>query len=166
MPPVTISYLEMTSPSELRPKRPPETSASGVEIRAVDPPDFTVNRRFYCDVGGPWKWTDRLVWGDERWRRQIERPEIATWMALLNGVAVGYAELEKQPGDNVEISYFGLLPEFLGKNLGGWFLSETIRRAWEMDAARVWVHTCTLDHPAALANYLARGFQLYQTETK
>jgi GNAT superfamily N-acetyltransferase len=66
----------------------------------------------------------------------------------------------------VQLAYFGLLPEFLGRRLGGWFLSESIARAWEWNARRVWVHTCSLDHPAALANYEARGMTVYQIETK
>jgi GNAT superfamily N-acetyltransferase len=59
------------------------------------------------------------------------------------------------------LSYFGLLPPFLGQGIGGALLTAAIERAWAMDARRVWVHTCTLDHPAALRNYQARGFRLY-----
>ena len=66
----------------------------------------------------------------------------------------------------MEIVYFGLLPSWTGAGLGGWALTEAARRAWAMGARRVWVHTCDLDHPAALANYLARGFSPFKTETK
>ncbi len=66
----------------------------------------------------------------------------------------------------MEIVYFGLLPQFVGQGLGGHLLTEAVERAWQMDARRVWVHTCNLDHPAALKNYQARGFKLYQTIEK
>jgi GNAT superfamily N-acetyltransferase len=78
---------------------------------------------------------------------------------------VGYFELESQAGGNVEISYFGLLPESIGKGLGGALLSAAVEGAWKLpDTRRVWVHTCTHDHEHALANYLKRGFRIFKTE--
>lgn len=65
-------------------------------------------------------------------------------------------------GENVEIAYFGLLPQFIGKGFGGHLLTRAVEQAWAMGARRVWVHTCTLDGPAALANYQARGFRIYK----
>ncbi|WP_353094996.1 GNAT family N-acetyltransferase, partial [Methylibium sp.] len=78
----------------------------------------------------------------------------------------GYVELERQAGDQVEIAYFGLMREFMGQGLGGHLLTLGIDRAWAMGATRVWVHTCTLDGPAALANYEARGLLRYHEETR
>jgi len=73
-----------------------------------------------------------------------------------------------QRGDDgaVEIIYFGLLPAFVGRGLGGALLSSAIEEAWRVNPLRVWVHTCSLDHPAALANYQARGMKIYKTETQ
>ena len=68
------------------------------------------------------------------------------------------------PDGSIEIAYFGLLREFLGRGLGGHLLTQAVQRAWEAGASRVWVHTSTLDHPAALPNYLKRGFKVYKTE--
>ena len=73
----------------------------------------------------------------------------------------GYIELEAQADDNNEIAYFGLLPAFTGQRLGGYLLSEGVAHAWANGARRVWVHTCNLDGPTALANYQARGFRVY-----
>ncbi len=70
-----------------------------------------------------------------------------------------------QKDKSVEIAFFGLLPQFIGKGLGGYLLSEAIRKAWDLDASRVWVHTCTLDHPHALGNYEARGLTIVREET-
>jgi len=88
---------------------------------------------------------------------------IRMWLASVQGSIAGYFELTRQTEDNVEISYFGLLPECIGKGYGGYMLTEAIRLAWEWDAKRVWVHTCTLDHEGALSNYLARGMKIYKT---
>jgi len=125
-----------------------------------------LNRFFYTAVGGDWYWLDRLPWGYREWMAYLDRPELETWVVAVGGIPAGYYELERQPGDNFEIAYFGLLPAYIGAGLGGWALSEAVRRGWEMGAKRVWVHTCDLDHPGALANYLARGFSVFKTESK
>jgi GNAT superfamily N-acetyltransferase len=83
-----------------------------------------------------------------------------------SGTPAGYFELERQAKGNVEIAYFGLLPGFIGKGLGAYLLTFATRRAWDMGAARVWVHTCDLDHPRTLANYQARGFRIFHVESK
>ena len=150
-------HLQMLSSEELRPKTLlPETQLVRLEIPLPD-----LNRFFYQEVGKLWQWTDRLNWSEEEWRKWVERENVQTWMLLLRGTPAGYFELDNQDGD-VEIAYFGLLPQFLGKGLGGGFLPAAVEKAWEMGAARVWVHTCSFDHPNALKNYQARGFQIYR----
>lgn len=82
---------------------------------------------------------------------------------------MGYFQLafrEADGGPDVEVAYFGLLPEWFGRGWGGWLLSVAVSTAWQQGAARVWLHTCTLDHPAALANYEARGFRRYDTHVE
>ncbi len=160
---VTTSYLEMTSPGELRPRRSPRADLTFARVLAPMP---ELNRFFYTAVGGDWYWLDRLPWTYERWVEYVNRSELETWALSAAGVPAGYCELEAQAGGDVEIVYFGLLPSFIGQGLGGHLLTRAVERAWEMEARRVWLHTCTLDHPVALAHYQARGFRLYRTETK
>jgi GNAT superfamily N-acetyltransferase len=159
---VTITHLEMTSPADLRAKPPPGEAAT---VR-VPVPLPELNRFFYSAVGGDYFWLERLPWAYSDWLKYLDRPEQQTWLTNVAGIPAGYFELERQPGDDVEIVYFGLLPAFTGKGLGGWALSEAANRAWQMGAKRVWVHTCDLDHAGALPNYLARGFRVFKTETK
>jgi GNAT superfamily N-acetyltransferase len=161
--PVTTYYLETHHPRELRAKRSPRADLALVRI---DPPLPEFNRFFYTAVGGDWYWNDRLPWSHRQWLDYVSRPELETWMLTVQGVPAGYFELEAQPGSDVEIAYFGLLPRHVGAGLGGHLLTAAIERGWAMGARRVWVHTCTLDHPQALANYQARGMQLYKEETK
>ncbi len=158
---VEIYSLEMTSPDELRPGCP----ADDLEVRQARIPCPELNRFLYTAVGGDWFWTDRLAWTYEQWLAWLDRPEVETWVGYVEGTPAGYFELERQPGGNVELAYFGLLPRFIGRGLGGALLTAAIRRAWAIGAARVWVHTCSLDGPASLTNYQARGFRLYRTET-
>lgn len=160
--PVSVTHLEMTSPTE---HRPSSFDASGCTISQVNRPIPELNRFFYTAVGGDWYWIDRLRWSYADWQKYLDRPELATWIISHSGTPAGYFELEKQAGDNVEIVYFGLLPQFIERGLGGWALSQAVEKAWAMGAARVWVHTCNLDHPRALTNYRARGFRIFKTET-
>jgi GNAT superfamily N-acetyltransferase len=95
----------------------------------------------------------------------VNRPELTTYVGYVDDEPVGYFELHHRVDDGVEIAYFGLLPKFIGQGFGGALLTEAVRRAWQLTPPRVWLHTCTLDHPQALANYQARGFEIYKTES-
>lgn len=159
---VTTYYLEMTAAAELRPAPLPAADAA---LRRVAPPDWQVNRRMYQQVGAGYCWTDRLVWTESTWRNYVERPELETHVLEIAGAPAGYFELESQAGGSVELAYFGLLPAYIGRGLGAYLLSAAIERGWQRGAARVWVHTCSLDHQHALGNYLARGFRQYAAET-
>jgi len=161
---VTITYLQMRSRDELRRASPP--AENDLSLRRAEIVCPALNRFLYTAVGGDWYWRDRLGWSQPRWRDYLQRPGVQTWLLSVRGTPAGYVELERQEQD-VEIAYFGLLPEFIGYKLGGWLLSEAIARAWDMQAPRrIWVHTCTLDGPAALPNYLARGMSIYREETR
>ena len=158
---VTTTHLEMTSRSELRPAPPPTTAMTLVRAEIPCP---ELNRFLYATVGARWWWYMRLSWDHARWLRYLDRPELHTWVAYVAGTPAGYFELERQDAGNVEIAYFGLLPAFIGKGIGAPLLADAISRAWDMGAARVWVHTCDLDHPAALPNYQARGLRVFCVE--
>jgi ribosomal protein S18 acetylase RimI-like enzyme len=159
---VTTWYLEMLERAQLCTAPVPDPAP---EIVRVAVPTPVLNRTLYAQVGAPWHWTDRLPWTDERWLQYLDRPEVQTWVLRVNARLAGYVELEKQPGDDVEIAYFGLLPGFIGRGLGGHLLGVGIDKAWDMGAKRVWVHTCSLDHPAALDTYRKRGMVVYKQES-
>lgn len=158
---ITVWSLEMTSPADFRPSR---AAVPGFEVRQARIPSPPLNRFFYTAVGGDWFWIDRLSWTYGQWLAWLDRPELETWIGSLEGTPAGYFELERQHSGNVEIAYFGLLPQFIGQGLGGALLSAAVRRAWEMGASRVWLHTCSLDGPAALPAYQARGFRIFREE--
>ena len=155
--PLTTWYLEMLHPKELCKK----TLPSKAQLIRQEIPLPSMNRFFYHEVGMLWHWTNRISWNEKQWRDWAESEDIQTWMLLLKGTPAGYFELEAQD-TAVELAYFGLLPQFLEKGLGGGLLSAAVEIAWEMKTKRVWVHTCSLDHPHALKNYQARGFQIYR----
>jgi len=81
----------------------------------------------------------------------------------VKGTPAGYFELEDQRDDVVEIVHFGLMPQFIGKGIGGALLTDAVNTAWARGAKKVWLHTCSVDHPSALGNYQARGFRLFKT---
>jgi len=158
---VTTWYLEMLAPEQLRPAPAPVPAPQLVRAQVPSP---ALNRFLYTSVGGAWHWVDRLPWTWQRWLEWLDRPTHQTWIAYVAGTPAGYFELDRQ-GDDVEIAYFGVMPQFLGRRLGGWLLTRTLEQAWAMGARRVWVHTCSLDHSHALANYRARGLKVYREET-
>lgn len=159
---ITTTYLEMTNRSEFRPSGRREPSLSVVRAQIPCP---ELNQFLYAAVGAQWTWHARRSWDYAKWLSYLSREELQTWVGYVDGTPVGYFELERSGGD-VEIAYFGLLPAFVGRGLGGPLLSSAVERAWDMDAERVWVHTCDLDHPFALQNYCSRGFRVYKTEER
>jgi ribosomal protein S18 acetylase RimI-like enzyme len=172
--PVTVTYLHTTDPATLA---PPSSPRPPFELARLTGPDPDLNRGLYAAVGGDWQWTDRLPWTPEEWRTWLAVPGRETWLARVGGEVAGYAELAGTAADgsahsDVEIEYFGLLPQFTGRGLGGHLLADVLRQAWALPgrwpglppAGRVWLHTCSLDSPRALENYRARGLQVYRTE--
>jgi GNAT superfamily N-acetyltransferase len=151
----------MTTRGDLKPR---DASDPRFEIREATVPQWQVNRFLYSYVGEPWGWSDKRVWPDERWQRYVDM-DLRTWLSLYDGSIAGYFELHRANGE-VEISYFGLTPEFIGRGYGGVLLTRALEEAWNWNATRVWVHTCTLDHPAALRNYEARGMRVYKVVTE
>ncbi len=186
---VTTWSLEQTSPGDLLDARPPEDS-SGVRIVRAEVPSPAFSRFLYTAVGSDVAWADRLSWTYEHWEAWLDRPGVENWVAYERGTPAGYIELDGarartdgpggargeglqgQPEGTVEISYFGLLPAFRGRRIGGHLLSFGTARAWDLHLRwgrqqpidRVWVHTCSKDGPHALGNYRRRGFRLFKTE--
>jgi len=101
---------------------------------------------------------------DDQIRARLGDPAVSLHLLTVAGAPAGFFELERHHDGSVEVSYFGLLPEFHGRGLGKHMLTEAAEAAWALGASRVWLHTCTLDHPRALANYLGRGFRVFKTE--
>lgn len=158
---VLINHLELTSPADFRPaaNRGPELA-----IQQARQPSAAFARFLYTAVGGDWYWVDRLGWTEARWLSDIGRDNVELWVAYLEGTPAGYYQLESLPGRVVDINYFGMMPFMTGRGSGGYLLSEAIRRCYTLGAERVTVNTCSLDHPAALNNYLARGFARVREE--
>lgn len=160
---VTVYNLEMLDPDQLRPA---QRQPAGLEICQAQIPLPELNRFLYASVGGDWHWHMRLTWDYARWMEVLTQPGYETWVATVYGTPAGYFELEPQDDGNIEIAYFGLMTPFMGRGIGGRLLTTAIERAWQKGARRVWVHTCTLDHPSALANYQARGMRLFLEENE
>ncbi|WP_269856483.1 GNAT family N-acetyltransferase [Streptomyces sp. RPT161] len=169
---VTTWSLEQTSAADLSPAAQPDPRA-GIRVVRAEVPCPAFSRFLYTAVGADVSWTDRLGWDRARWREHLERPGVETWVAYERGTPAGYLELEGQDEGRVEIVYFGLLPDFRGRRIGGHLLSYGTARAWDLaerwphraPTKRVWLHTCSLDGPHALANYERRGFRVFETVT-
>ena len=158
---VTRTYLEMRDPAELQPARCDDPRIRVEQMHECSPSFF---RYLYVEVGRNYHWIDRLPWTDEEIVAHINQPEISLWLMTEDGANAGYFELRRCEDGSVEVAYFGLLPQFIGRGLGKHLLTCAVEQAWADGANRVWLHTCTLDDKAALPNYLKRGFQPYRSE--
>ena len=161
---INRNYLEIKSIDTLRESNAPELINS---INLVDPIDFQINKFFYKNIGKKHRWTDRLIWSDDDWIKYVTNLKVETYILKVKEDLAGYFELIIHDDlKEIEIAYFGLLEEYHNKKLGGYLLSEAIKKCFLKEQInRVWVHTCTLDHENALKNYLARGMKIYKKET-
>lgn len=164
---VTRTFLELAALSQLREARP---ARSGATLRRVQPCPEPVWRQLYRQIGGPWHWHDRDTWDHHRMIAHLASPEVAVYQAFVahgepSSNTAGFFELERHADGSVEIAYLGLDKAVLGLGLGAWLVAGAVRAVFGFGATRVWLHTCTLDAPAALPNYLARGFIVTRVET-
>jgi len=161
---VERNFLEIKSIEALIESKVPQINHS---IELVEPVDFQLNKFFYKNVGNKHRWTDRVIWSENEWIRYVSSANIETYILKIENDLAGYFELINHLNlKEIEIAYFGLLEEYHNKKLGGYLLSEAIKKSFfKKNIERVWVHTCTLDHKNALKNYMARGMKIYKKET-
>ncbi len=154
----TVTYLEMTSP----PRRPATAAPPGkLAVLRAERPTVSFYRYLYNTVGEAWHWSERRRLDDEALRAIIRHPEVWIYVLYAAGVPAGFAELDTRRAGEVELAYLGLTPEYVGRGLGVYLLDWSIAAAWTHQPERVWVHTCTLDHPRALPLYQRAGFVPY-----
>jgi RimJ/RimL family protein N-acetyltransferase len=165
----TLTYLEMTSPDQLVPGRLPPAP---VDLERHHRASLPLLRSTYARIGAPHDWVTRPAWSDAQWEERLSRPGVQPWLARVGGEVAGMVELELQPGGDVGIVVFGLVPEFVGKGFGGHLLTLGTRLAWEAEhpdgtpTRRVWLLTSSRDHPHAKPNYQRRGFRAFRTEQR
>ena len=159
---VKRSYLEINSLKDLQESEKP---SDDYIVKLIEPTDFQLNKFFYKNIGKNHKWIDRLIWSEEQWIKYVSSKNVKTFVLKNKKDLVGFFELiihsEKR---EVEIAYFGILEEYQNKKLGSFLLSNAIKKSFQQNVERVWLHTCSLDHKNALNNYLARGMKIFKSE--
>jgi len=160
---VQRNYLQINSIQDLNEVLDPSEDYS---LNLLEPIDFQLNKFFYKNIGKKHKWVDRLVWTENQWIDYVSSKKVKTYVFKYNNDLAGFFELiSHNEKKEMEIAYFGLLEEFQNKKLGSYLLSQAIKKSFEENINRVWVHTCSLDHKYALNNYIARGMKIFKTET-
>jgi GNAT superfamily N-acetyltransferase len=168
-PALTTTYLETFGP----PQGPLIPLPEGVAVVRAVRPTTAFYRFLYRAVGGPWGWTDRDRLSDDALEALVTPENVHVHVLYVQGTPAGYVELAYGPfegtdpvaADEAQVVYFGLMPHAIGQGLGRAFLDWAVREAFAQGARRLWVHTCTNDHPRALGAYQAAGFATYRTET-
>ncbi len=160
---VRRNYLEIKSLKDLKEVNKP---SNDYFLKLVDPINFQLNKFFYKNIGKNHNWVDRLIWSEEKWINYVSSKKVRTYILKNKDDLVGFFELMLHLENyEIEIAYFGILKEYQNKKLGSYLLSEAIKKCFENNIKRVWLHTCTLDHKNALGNYLSRGMKIFKTET-
>tara|TARA_B100001057_G_scaffold57687_1_gene51139 strand:+ start:275 stop:784 length:510 start_codon:yes stop_codon:yes gene_type:complete len=152
---------------ELSSNDKPQEIKSGDSLNIIlnEKENYEINKFFYKQIGKDHFWRDRLVWTDKQWLKYFSNPLLETWILKKNkNDLIGYYEIEKHDNKEFELINMGILSEYRSKGLGSLLLKHVLRKSYEDKAEKVWVHTCSLDHKFALANYLSRGFKIFKKE--
>jgi len=159
---VKRNYLEISSINDLNEGNKPSEDYS---LNLINPINFQLNKFFYKNIGKKHKWVDRLIWNEQNWIDYVSSEKVKSYVLKNKDDLVGFFELifhfEKK---EVEIAYFGILEEYQNKKLGSFLLTEAIKKSFDDNINRVWLHTCSLDHKNALNNYIARGMKIFKSE--
>lgn len=147
-----VTYLEMTAPPT------PDPATSTLQLRRLDKPPPDRYRALFRRVGEPWLWFSRLVMTDAQLTAILHHPDVELFEVVAVEAVVGMLELDFREPGQCELAFVGLVPELSGQGHGRWLLAQAVRRAWREGVTRVHVHTCSLDHPAALPAYRRAGF--------
>ncbi len=130
-----------------------------------DKNNYEINKFFYKQIGKDHFWRDRLVWTDKQWLKYSSNPLLDTWILKNNkNDLIGYYEIEKHENKEFELINMGILIDHRSKGFGSLLLNHVVKNSYDNKAKRVWVHTCSLDHKYALANYLSKGFKVFKKE--
>jgi len=152
-----VTYLEMRAPPGHQVPRSP------LSLRRVEVPQPEHYRDLFRLIGAPWLWFSRLILDDAHLAAIIQHPKVELYSVLDEASReVGMLELDFREAHECELAFIGLIPELSGKGHGRWLLAEAVRYAWREGIDRVHVHTCSLDHPAALSAYRRAGFTPYK----
>ena len=152
-----VTYLEMHNAPAV------EVPASPLRLRRIERPDLASYRELFRLVGAPWLWFSRLIMSDEKLAEIIHDENVELFAVEdQSGRDAGMLELDFREPGQCELAFIGLVPELSGKGHGRWLLAEAVNRAWGGGVSRVHVHTCSLDHPAALPAYRRAGFTPYR----
>jgi GNAT superfamily N-acetyltransferase len=157
---VTVYYLEMLAHSQ----RSISAPRNGLNVVYVPSPSVPFYRSLYSAVGKQYHWLSRRKMSDGQLAAILNDPRNELHVLYVDGTIAGFSELDRRKPNEIELVQFGLVADFIGLGLGKWLLQWTIDRAWSYRPGRFWLHTCTLDHPAALPNYLKAGFVLCKEE--
>jgi GNAT superfamily N-acetyltransferase len=159
----TVTFLEMTAPTTQHVPAPVNIKLA---LMLAEAPPVHFYRYLYDTIGRAQHWIDRAKMSDADLAQAITAEGTEIFVAYANGVPGGFFELERRDEQDVWLAYFGIMPEFRGRGLGKWLLSEAIAAAWLREPERVRVETCTLDDPRALPLYQRMGFVPYERRHK
>lgn len=150
-----VTWLEMRE----RPPRRPARLPDGVSL-AIDPaPDVGNYRALFAEIGGPWLWFSRLALSRDELAALLGDPAVEVGYVLAGERRIGLVELDFRRKGEAELAFFGLVPAWTGRGVGRAAMEWALDRAFSRPIRRLFVHTCTLDHPAALGFYLRSGFR-------
>ncbi|MBV8154223.1 MAG: GNAT family N-acetyltransferase [Candidatus Eremiobacteraeota bacterium] len=147
-----------------RPEIQPDRTTRHLTLQRWEGPEIGRYRELFVAIGAPWLWFSRLVLTDEALAAILNDPDDEVYLAREGDRDVGFFELDFRQRGECELRFFGLIPDAIGSGVGRWLMNRAVEHAWSRPIRRFWLHTCTLDHPDALAFYARSGFRPFRRQ--
>lgn len=138
--------------------------ATGLHITRLVPVSLERYRALYRRIGEPYLWFSRLRLDDTALDDIINHPDVEVYIAEEGGEDIGLLELDFRVAGDCEVVFFGFIPGATGRGYGRALMDFAIERAWSRPIVRLWLHTCTNDHPSAMTFYKRSGFTPFSTQ--
>jgi len=156
-----VTHLEMTERPALPSDRPGDWT-----LRRVGYPALDWYRDLYRRVGEEWLWFSRMQMKDAELAAIIQAPLVEVYALVHDGRDEGLLELDFRDAGQCEIAFLGVTAKLIGSGAGRWLMNRALELSWSRPIARLWVHTCTFDHPSALAFYQRAGFRAFRRQVE
>ncbi|HKU67190.1 MAG TPA: GNAT family N-acetyltransferase [Candidatus Baltobacteraceae bacterium] len=157
-----VTCLEMRERADPRPER----VSPALTIEAFTQPDARRYRALVRHVGEPYLWQSPLLITDEQFAEQVRDPKVAIYALLTGGRDEGILHLDFRQAGECEVRLFGVSERLRGTGAGRKLMNYALDAAWSRPIRRLWLHTCTLDHPDALPFYIRSGFAPFKRQVE
>jgi GNAT superfamily N-acetyltransferase len=164
LPPGKLANVVTCFEMRRRARPRPEHVSLALTIEPFTEPDAPRYRALVRRVGEPYLWQSPLLITDEQFAQQIRDGNVEIFVLRSSERDEGILQLDFGRAAECEVRLFGVSEAVRGTGAARKLMNYAIDAAWARPIQRLWLHTCTLDHPDAIPFYMRSGFTPFKRQ--